>query len=87
VLTAEAQVKKAQDDLKLITNLVDDPELWNAEIELIDQPVFIVEEADLLQSLKDAFAFRPDYYSAKIDLKSRDIKIATAKTPCFLPLT
>ncbi|MFA5090042.1 MAG: TolC family protein [Candidatus Omnitrophota bacterium] len=79
VLTADAQVKKAEDDLKLITNLVDDPEVWNAKIELIDKPAFIIEEVDLLQSLKDAFKYRPDYYSAKIDLKSRDIKIVTAK--------
>jgi outer membrane protein TolC len=83
VLTAEAQVKKAEDDLKLVTNLVDDPEAWNAKIELIDKPAFIVEEADLLQSLKDAFGYRPDYYSAKIDLKSRDIKIVTAKNALF----
>ena len=79
VLTAEAQVKRAEDDLKLITNLVDDPEVWNAKIELIDKPSFIVEELDLLQSLKDAFTNRPDYYSAKIDLKSRNIKINSAK--------
>jgi len=79
VLTAEAQVKKAEDDLKLITNLVDDPEVWNAKVELIDKPAFIVEEVDLLQSLKDAFEYRPDYYSAKIDLKSRNIKIVSAK--------
>ncbi|MDD5194918.1 MAG: TolC family protein [Candidatus Omnitrophica bacterium] len=79
VLAVEAQVKKAEDDLKLITNLVDEPEAWNAKIELADKPQFIVEEVDLLQSLKDAFEYRPDYYSAKIDLKSRDIKIVTAK--------
>lgn len=83
VLTAEAQVKKAEDDLKLITNLVDDPETWNAKIELIDKPEFKVEEVDLLQSLKSAFEYRPDYYSAKIDLKSRDIKIATARNALF----
>ncbi len=79
VLAAETQMKKAEDDLKLITNLVDDPEVWNAKLELIDKPEFKVEEADLLQSLKSAFEYRPDYYSAKIDLKSRDIKIATSK--------
>lgn len=79
VLTADAQVRKAEDGLKLITNLVDNPDIWNARIELIDKPVFIVEETDLLQSLKDAFEHRPDYYSAKIDLKNRDIKIVTAK--------
>ena len=83
VLTAEVQVKKAEDDLKLITNLVDDPETWNAKIELIDKPEFKVEEVDLLQSLKSAFEYRPDYYSAKIDLKSRDIKVATAKNALF----
>lgn len=79
VLATDTLMKKAEDDLKLITNLVDDPEVWNAKIELIDKPEFKVEEVDLLQSLKSAFEYRPDYYSAKIDLKSRDIKIATAK--------
>lgn len=79
VLAADTLMKKAEDDLKLITNLVDDPEVWNAKIELIDKPEFKVEEVDLLQSLKDAFEYRPDYYSAKIDLKSRDIKIVTSK--------
>lgn len=79
VLTAEAQVKKAEDDFKLITNLVDNPQVWNARIELIDKPAFIVADVDLLQSLQDAFEYRPDYYSAKIDLKNRDIKIVSAK--------
>ena len=79
VIAADAQMKRAEDDLKLITNLVDNPETWNAGIELIDKPSFIVEDVDLLQSLESAFQNRPDYYSAKIDLKNRDIKIATAK--------
>ncbi len=79
VIAADTLMKKAEDDLKLITNLVDDPEVWNAKVELIDQPEFKVEEVDLLQSLKNGFEYRPDYYSAKIDLKNRDIKITTAK--------
>lgn len=83
LLTAEAEVKKAEDDLKLITNLVNDPEVWNAKVELIDKPEFIVEEVDLLQSLKDAFANRADYYAAKIDLQNKDIKIATAKNALY----
>lgn len=79
VLAADTLMKRAEDDLKLVTNLVDDPEVWNARIELIDKPEFKVEEVDLLQSLKNGFEFRPDYYSAKIDLKNRDVKIVTAK--------
>ena len=79
VLAADTLLKRAEDELKLVTNLVDDPEVWNARIELIDRPEFNVTQVELLQCLKDAFAYRPDYYSAKIDLQSRDIKIISAK--------
>lgn len=84
LLSAEGSLRKAEDDLKLITNLVDDPEVWNARLELIDgEPVFKEEKIDLLVCLKDAFTNRPDYNSQKIDLKNRDIKIVTAKNALF----
>jgi outer membrane protein TolC len=80
LISAESNLKKAEDDLKLITNLVDDPETWNAKLELLDdKPQFKEEKVALLESLQNAFEFRPDYKSVKIDLKNRDIKIATAK--------
>ncbi len=79
VLASEAAVRRAEDELKLVTNLVDDPEVWNAKIELLDKPEFKLENIELLQCLKNAFDFRPDYQSAKIDLKSRDIKIKVAQ--------
>ncbi|MFA5156575.1 MAG: TolC family protein [Candidatus Omnitrophota bacterium] len=79
LLAAEAAVKKSEDELKLVTNLVSDPEIWNAKVELIDKLQMRQEEADLLQSLKNAFSFRPDYQSMCIDLKSRDVKIMVAK--------
>jgi outer membrane protein TolC len=62
-----------------VTNLVDDPEVWNAKLELIDRPQFIVEKADLVKSVGLAFENRPDYKSAKIDLENRDIKIKVAQ--------
>ncbi|MFH1857459.1 MAG: TolC family protein [Candidatus Omnitrophota bacterium] len=84
LLSAEANLRKAEDDLKLITNLVDDPEAWNAALELIDANLeFKEEKADLLESLKNAFRHRPDYHAQKIDLKNRDIKITTAKNALF----
>ncbi len=79
LLSSEAALKRAEDDLKLITNLVDDPEVWNAKIELIDTPQLKQEDVDLLKSLQDAFVFRPDYQSARVDLQNRDIKIKVAK--------
>jgi len=79
LLSAEASLKRAEDDLKFVTNLVDDPEVWNAKIELIDQPELLQEDVDLLKSLQDAFIYRPDYQAAKVDLENRDIKIRVAK--------
>jgi outer membrane protein TolC len=84
LLSAEAQLKKAEDDLKLVTNLVDEPELWNAKIEIIDKPNFFPkEDLDLLKSLENAFNFRPDYQAAKVDLENRDIKIKVTKNALF----
>ncbi|MFA5144475.1 MAG: TolC family protein [Candidatus Omnitrophota bacterium] len=85
VLSAEASLKKAEDDLKLVIGLVDDPEVWNAQIELIDKPEFIRREVDLLKSLKDAFQYRPDYKAGKINLESHDIKIMAEKNT-LLPI-
>ncbi|MFA4988068.1 MAG: TolC family protein [Candidatus Omnitrophota bacterium] len=79
LLSSEAALKRAEDDLKLVTNLVDDPEVWNAKIELVDIPELKDEEVDLLKSLHEAFANRPDYQAANIDLRNRDIKIKVAK--------
>lgn len=79
LLSAEASLKRAEDDLKFVTNLVDDPEVWNAKVELIDQPELQQEDVDLLKSLQDAFINRPDYQAAKVDLENRDIKIRVAK--------
>ncbi len=84
LLSAEAELKKSEDELKLITNLVDDPQVWNTKIELIDKEIeFNVEKGDLIESLKNAFKYRPDYNSQMIDLKNRDIKILTAKNALF----
>ncbi len=80
LISAESSLKKAEDDLKLITNLIDDPETWNAKLELIDgTPEYREEKTGLLESLQNAFKYRPDYFSAKLDLKSRDIRIVSAK--------
>jgi outer membrane protein TolC len=79
LLAAETALKRAEDDLKLVTNLIDDPEVWNARIELVDKPEFKSEDTDLLKSLENSFKYRPDYLAAKIDLGNRDIKVITSK--------
>ena len=79
----ESALKKSEDELKFITNLVDDENLWNAEIEPIDQPELLIQKADLVKSLEDAFQYRPDYIAKKIELKSKDIKVQVAKNALF----
>ncbi|MBL7081468.1 MAG: TolC family protein [Candidatus Omnitrophica bacterium] len=83
LISAESNLKKAEDDLKLITNLVDNPRFWNAKLELIDRPKFDMQELDLVESLENAFELRPDYQAQKLDLKNRDIKIKVAKNALF----
>ena len=79
VIVAEALVAKTEDELKLVTNLVDDPELWNARLELIDRPRVELRQTDLARSLRAAFEFRPDYQIKMIELRNRDIAVMLAK--------
>lgn len=79
VIVADALVSKTEDELKLVTNLVDDPELWNAHLEAIDQPKVELRDMDLAQSLRLAFEFRPDYQMKMIDLQNRDVAIKVAQ--------
>ncbi|MFH1189780.1 MAG: TolC family protein [Candidatus Omnitrophota bacterium] len=72
---AEGDMKLAEDTLKYITNLVNDEELWNADIELIGDISYEEKKVNIIDSLEKSFGHRPDYEAAKIDLKSRDISV------------
>ncbi len=75
VAAAEGVMKLAEDNLKFITNLVNDEELWNADIVLLDIIAYEQKKADIIDSLDKAFGHRPDYEAAKIDLKNKDITV------------
>ena len=75
LLAAENIMKLSEDNLKFITNLVDDPGLWNASIVLLDELKYEKREPDLIEAITKAFVHRPDYEAAKLDLKNRDITV------------
>ncbi|MBN2190790.1 MAG: TolC family protein, partial [Candidatus Aureabacteria bacterium] len=79
IIQTEAAVKSSEDNLKLITNIISDPEFWNSDIGLLDKPDFSVVEVSIRESLKDAFEYRPDYKSMTISLKNNDVRIKVAK--------
>ncbi len=83
LISAESNLKKAEDDLKLITNLVDDPEVWNAPIELVDKPILSFRKVDLIESLTNAFVYRPDYQMKMSELSIKDISIKVAKNTLY----
>ena len=79
VIIAQKMLSDAQDNLKIITNLIQDPRLWNFDIIPLDKPPLEAKEIDLVESVRTAFKKRPDYQKEKIDLKNKDIKIKVAK--------
>lgn len=79
VAGAEGVMKKSEDELKFITNLINDVELWNADIILLDKIGYRREPSDIGDSLERAFRYRPDYEAAKIELKNRDISVVYYK--------
>jgi outer membrane protein TolC len=79
LITAESTVKTAEDNLKIITNMVEDPNAWNAKLELTDMPTYNVVKLDLVKSLQNAFKYRPEYLAKIIDLDNKDIRIKVTK--------
>ena len=84
VILAQKTLSDAQDNLKIVTNLIHNPRLWNIDIIPLDKPPLKAKEINLVESVRTAFEKRPDYRQAKIDLKNRDIKIKVAKNE-YLP--
>lgn len=83
LISSEFSMKRAEDELKYRTNIVDDPLSWNASLELTDIPRPSTGSADLIENLQLAFENRPDYEAKKIDLKTKDIEIKVAKNALF----
>jgi len=83
LISSEFGMRRAEDELKYRTNLVDDPKAWNASLELTDKPRPSMSDANLIQNLQLAFENRPDYEAKKIELMSKDVQIKVAKNALF----
>jgi outer membrane protein TolC len=74
-LASIAAMKLAEDELKYITNLIDDPAYWNSTIVPLDALSYEKNEPKLVDSIITAFDHRPDYEAGKLDLKNKDISV------------
>ncbi len=75
VLAADNMMHGAEDALKYVTNLIDDVELWNSTIVLLDKMDYEKTELNVIKSVEIAFARRPDYQAANLNLKNKDISV------------
>jgi len=79
VISATDAIKDTEENLKRITNIIQDETLWNATIQPTDTPSFEEVKADLEEGIATALKDRPEYNQAKIDISNSDISIMVAK--------
>lgn len=79
LIVAADLVKDTEDRLKTSLNFYDRKEYWDVEIIPADDPRSGPITIDLDQSLQEAFAFRPDYIQAKMDIEARNIMVKYTK--------
>jgi len=72
-------VKDAEDELKRITNIIQDEALWDAAIIPVEAPTTEAMEVDLEESVASALKNRPEYAQAELDLQNSDIYVKVAK--------
>ncbi len=79
VIAGKDAVKDAEDELKRVTNLIQDEALWNSSILPVDTPSLEDVEVNLAENIAAALENRPEYAQAKLDLQNSDIIIKVAK--------
>ena len=72
-------LKDQEDRLKRALNFYERQRDWDLAIVPADEPRFGPVSADLTESLKEAFAYRPDYNQAKMDIEARNIMVKYTK--------
>jgi outer membrane protein TolC len=68
-----------EDDLKSALNFFQKSTYWEVELIPADEPRTDLVKEDLMESIKEAFAYRPDYNQAKMDIESRNIMVKYTK--------
>ena len=72
-------LKDQEDRLKRALNFYERQTDWDIAIVPADEPRFGPVAADLTESLREAFAYRPDYNQAKMDIEARNIMVKYTK--------
>jgi outer membrane protein len=79
VLIAKDAINDSEDELKRITNIIQDESQWEMTIIPLDSPSFEEVQANLQDSIKIAIEKRPEYKQAKLNVENSDLTVMMAK--------
>ncbi|MBI2502566.1 MAG: TolC family protein [Candidatus Latescibacteria bacterium] len=79
IVSAQASLRQAEDQLKTLLGLDQDPQRWQLPLQAIDTPAVAAFEGDPDSGLARTLAFNPSYRRAQLDLKSTELQIALAR--------
>jgi outer membrane protein TolC len=79
VIVAQDALRDAQDRLKRLLNLFDDPQARDATIVPVDRPSFAPKPVDLEKAIDEALANRPDYARANLELEQAELNLRVAR--------
>ena len=72
-------LRDTEDTLKTSLSFYDKEQYWDLAIIPVDEPRSTAVKEDLMEGLKVAFQYRPDYNQAKMDISARKIMVKYTK--------
>ena len=79
LIVARDLLRDTEDDLKSALNFYEKEQYWDLTIIPADAPRPAVIKEELMESMKEAFEYRPDYNQAKMDIEARNIMVKYTK--------
>ena len=79
LIVARDLLRDTEDRLKTALNFYEKEQYWDLVIVPADEPRSAVIKEDLMEGVKQAFQYRPDYNRAKMDIEARNIMVKYTK--------
>ena len=79
LIVARDLLEDSEDRLKSALNFYEKEQYWDLVIIPADEPRPAVPKEDLMEGIKEAFKYRPDYNQAKMDIEARNIMVKYTK--------
>ena len=79
MVQADDAIRDAEEQLKVVTDLIADPQLWDVALIPTTEPPPAIPAPDADKAIETALAQRPDYLQARIDIDNGDINVRTRR--------